>query len=402
MPHPALRPGGARSRTLAWGTLAMALAGGLAGGSPAVADDDLTVQGKFGETVENDNNPLLLASGVKPATGSVSSPEAIVNGDSQTAHADLDSRLDFNEYNLKGFSSTDLHTLYHTSYKGEVTSFGLNGGFDYDTTRTSELTNTGVNIAGIRHTGLTLSPQAGYGITPADQLFLNGSFQRSAYGNTLFYTNYDFYTLSPSFQHTFDPLNTGVVSINATEFRTASGINVGVDTIGPMVGWVRTLSETFSVTAAVGFQRSVNHVPAVIIGSTPGTWNYVYNFDLGYRDQQDTVHLTSSRNSAPEDNGSEAFVTAFGLTETHTVTTRLDGEISFQYQFQSYSRAVTGVSQDYLSVEPAMSYHLTEDLAVVPSYRYRRQDTLGISTPQSSSSVMIRLVYTPTRWSLGL
>ncbi len=368
---------------------------------PAAAGD-LTVQTKVSETVERDDNPLLLSTGAKAVTGSITSPEAIVGDDSATGHADIDTRLDLNAYDLPGFSSMDVHTAYHTSYKGETTQLGLNGGLDYDTTRTSELTASGVNTAGIRHTGINLSPQAGFNLTPIDQAVVNASMLRSIYGNTTLYTNYDFYTLSPGLQHSFDPLDTGLIAINAAEFRTISGLQSSTNSIGPSVGWTRKFSENFTATTSVGLQRTINHAQAGVQGSPPGSWDFIYNFDLAYQGVQDVLHLTSSRASSPEGNGAEALMTSFGLTETHTVTTQIDGALALQYQFQSYSLNIPGVATDFLSVSPSLRYHFTENWTLAPSFRYRRQDVLGIATAQSSSAITVNLTYTPVRWLLGL
>lgn len=392
---------GVLMRARGWVFLAAAAGGILSAQTPAVADD-LMVQAKGTETVEHDDNPLVISRGVKSVTGSITAPEAIVNDDTPTTHVDLDTLLDFNEYDLADFSSTDVHSNFHSSYKGEVDSLGLNGGFDYDTTRTSELTSTGVNIAGIRHTGFNLSPQAGFGISPSDRIFLNASYLHSSYGSTTLYTDYAFYSLSPSLQHEFSQQDTGFVSLEANRFETASGPQAGVDSIGPMVGWVRTLSERFTLSGSMGFQRSINQVPTSSVGNSSGTWSFIYDFDLAYRDQQDVLHLTSSRNSSPESNGAEALVTSFGVTEVHSVTTRFAAELSLQYQFESYTTRVTGVASDYMNVSPSLRYDLTDDLAVVPSYRYRRQDTLGVAGAQTSNTVMVNLVYTPTQWLLGL
>src|SRR5579862_6213433 len=204
---------------------------------------DLTLQPKFTESGEVDTNPLLLSSGAKTAIGSITSPEATINDDTPLAHLDLDTRIDFNEYDLPEFSSNDLHTQGHASYKGATSFFGTSAGLDYDTTRTSELTGSGINVAGVRHTGLSFSPQGGFNLSPLDIVSANASYTRAQYSNTLLFTDYDTYSVGPGYQHTFDALNTGTAGLQASRFQTTTGPSITFDTYNPTVGWNRTFTQ---------------------------------------------------------------------------------------------------------------------------------------------------------------
>jgi hypothetical protein len=364
--------------------------------------DDITLQPKGTEFVEVDNNPLLLSKGARTAIGSVSSPEATINDDTATTHLDLDSRVDVNEYNLQGFSSVDDHEAFHSLYKGEVIQAGLNGGYDYDTTRTSELTTSGINIAGIRHSALNFAPQAALNLSAADTLALSGSYNRTQYGDTARYTNYDYETLTPAYQHNFDPLNLGTVALQATRFTTTIGPSVTIETVGPQFMWTRKFSERLTGTAGLGYQATINSLPAGLPNAGAVTWDYNFNFEVKYTGLQDTFDFTATRQPAPNGSGTETLTSAVNLDWLHAITTRISVEMAGTYQSSAYTTRAVGTQSDYLSLSPTLHYHLTEELDLSAQYRYRRSESTSAGTSASSNAALIHLTYTPTQFLLGL
>jgi len=374
---------------------------GLGARDKALADDG-TIQFKGSETVEHDDNPLLLTSGAKSVNGSITEPEATINEDTPLIHLDLDTKLDFNEYDLPHFSSTDTHVAYHSNYKGQTLQFGLDGNVDYDTTRTSELTASGLNIAGIRHLGVTYTPHAEVFITPVDQAVFNGSYNNTTYADTKLYTDYRFISANPALQHALDPLDTVSAGIQSTEFGTTVGPAVTIYSIGPLFGWTRNFSQRLSATATLGAigsygATSISNPP----GSSPMSYDYTYSLDLAFTGQQDTIHLTASRSPSPEGNGTEALQSSYGLTERHAVTTRTDLDLSAQYISSSYTQKIIGAQASYISLSPKVNYHLTQEWEFSSEFRYRHQDSTGIGQSASSNAILFHLIYTPTTLSLG-
>jgi hypothetical protein len=381
--------------------LAMAIAaGGLGLGKEARADN-VTVQLKAQESYEQDDNPLLLSNGATTLFGFVTQPEAIVNDDTPLVHLDLDSRLDINEFNEPHFNSTDAHDAFHSTYKGETTQFGIDGNVDYDTTRTSELTTSGINLAGIRHMGLTFSPHAVANLTPVDQALLNVSYNDTRYFNTRSYTNYSYLVASPMIQHSFDGLDIGSAGLQATEYATSEGPPISIYTVGPQFGWTRNFSQRLTATATAGAIAT----DSIVQNRAPGTgqlsYDYTYSLDLAFTGLQDTIHLTASRNPTPQGNGTESLQSSYGLTEKHSVTTRTDLSLSLQFITSEYAQKLNGTQQDFISISPVLTYHLTREWDVSSEFRYRRQDVVGGSVPGTSDAVLVHLVYTPSLMALG-
>jgi len=363
---------------------------------------DIEVQVKGNETVEHDSNPLLLQTGGRPSIGSITSPEVLMSGDTPTLHGDIDNLLNVNEYNLANFSSVDYHGNFHTSAKGLSTFAGLNGSLDYDTTRTSELLTSGINIAGIRHTGISLTPQAGINLSPVDETFVNGVFSHTLYSNTVSFTDFSDYGVTPAYQHTFDPLNTGALLFNVNRYQTTNTAPVRIDTLGPSVEWIRKFTQEFSVTATAGYQKTISTLPPFFPPpTTHERYDYTYSVNAAFTGQQDVIHFVSTRSSVPSGNGTETLATNFTLTESHTITTRWVAELNATYQTQAYSVQATGNQSAYMSISPDLRYHITPNFDLVPSYRYRDKEFVGGATSVSSQAVFISLVFNSTKADLG-
>jgi opacity protein-like surface antigen len=366
--------------------------------------DPLRVQGKLSQTFEYDENPLLSTREHEAAMGSITSPELLLNADFPGLTNQLDLRADVNRYDLKGFDSDDFFGALRSRWVGTVWSASLNASFDYDTTRTSELGTSGINAAGIRHSTVSLGPEIGVALTPQDMVNLGGSYVRSAYGDTRRYTNYEVLGLSPRFAHAFDERNSALATVRLSRFQTRTGPTTTVDTVAPMAGWERKISETLTVSALVGIQQmrsSVGSTASVGQGDSSST-DLVFDSSLTYRDQQDRIVLALNRQPSPSGDGTMNQATGVSLSLTHTLSppVRLNLDLSYKVTELSGNRGESN-ERVYLTVSPRLSYRIIEDVDVGVSYRYRQQkDILGEIS--ESQSVLLNFVYTPVAADLGL
>ncbi len=344
-----------------------------------------TLQLQVDETVEHDSNPLLS---VKPLAvdGSITTPEAIFAEDTGTSHVDMDTKLNFNEYDAKNYSSVDSHTLFHVNDKELTWLFGATGNVDYDTTRTSELTASGINVAGIRHFGLTVSPQIGMNLTPLDQFLVNGSATESTYGNTTIYRNYENFTVSPTYQHTFNALDQGFIAVQASRFRTLIGPQVDINIVEPTMGWTHAFSQSLTASASAGVQRTYWDYANSLHIPDQSTWSYDYQASLTYTADQDQLTAAAARYPSPNGSGNVAQVTNVSATEAHHMTTTAEMDLTLSYQTSSYANAETGSQRSYFNVTPKFTYHLAMDMDLSVSYRYREQTLQGTSLSIASNA----------------
>ena len=375
----------------------------------AQASDIVTATSKVSETFENDSNPLLLPHGAQGVSGFVTTPELRLNADFPTIHSDLGTKIEDNRYNQKGYNSTDLHVTNHDSWKGEVWSTGLDAGFDYDTTRTSELGTGSQSVAGIRHRGLSFSGNVGANLTQTDQLLMQGTYLGSDYDDASRYTNYQVIGVTPSYQHSFTPLNAGLLTLQASHFSTTSGPPATVDTVAPMVGWIATPTQRLSLTATVGVNQmtSKSSTTTTTAGTKSTKFDAVFGLDATYKGVQDLVRGKLTRTPTPQPNGQMLQTTSFTVTERHSFSPTLEVNLNGQYQITNYSGTTnttttrsTGNETAFMSLSPSLVYHVLQDVDLNLTYRYRQQLTLRQETAQSNA-ILVTISFAPGQKSLN-
>jgi hypothetical protein len=385
---------------------AMAPSQGLEPPPPA----PLSVQSQVTETLQYDTNPLLLSAGARSVFGSVTEPEFTLTGATETLRLDWDNKIDVNEFDRAAFSSTDYHTVLRGFATGETVFAKLIAGYDYDTTRTSELATSGFNVAGIGHQGLTASPEIGVILTQDDQILFDGSYQRGIYDNTLLYTNFQQFSATPQFVHAFTEDDSGILLMTASRFETLSGIAEHEESAGLGLGWQRRISARLNVTASGGGNWTDSYVSATIFAPASSTRKigYFYNLALNYTGEQDTIGITGSRNLLPEGVAAEAVQTSIHLAESHVFTPDLSANISATLQNNNYSgsdaaasAAFLGGTGQSLEADAGLSYRLTETLALSPTLRYRDKEFVGGGSTAVSRSALVTLVFSPHAAVLG-
>ena len=378
-------------------------------GTATLGTSSVSVQTLLTETVEYDTNPLMQPTGAKALYGSITSPQVIVTSDTPTEHVDLTVLMNANQFNLAHYGSEDGHATLNASDKSAHWTGTLGATFDYDTTRTSEATTSGVEIAGVRHAAGNVSPSLTYNASQVDLLTLAGSYGETRYANTQVYTNFMQGTLTPSYTRVLDQSNLVLVTAVARHFETRTGQGVQFNDFGGNVGWKSVLSQILSLTGDVGAIRRISSydaVPPLLPETGASVWELTFDAGLTYQGLLDTLTLSASRAPTPLSVRSEADVTRLSLSEAHFATERLELDLSGTYQFSNYSGNQQGsayIQKNYVTVNPQVQYHITDTVSFSLSYNYRRQqsESLGSSTlvydPASSNAVMFVISFAPYR-----
>ena len=367
------------------------------------AADAVTAQTMFNQAFQYDSNPLLLARGNKAVSGSLSSPELLVTGDMPTEHFDLDARLDGNEYDLPGYSSLDTHNKARFTEIGETWQATIAGTFDYDTTRTSEVLASGINTAGIRHTGIGLQPQFQVNLSPLDILQVSPSYTRNLYADTRLYNDYDYAGIAPLWQHALTDLDTLQLGGQLGRYQARSGPSITIDNAGPSLGLGRRFSERLSVSVNAGAQEMWFHYGLPLGLPDARTLGYTYSVTTTYQGQQDSLQLVAGRQPTPNANGSENETTTVNATAVHFVTTMLETDLTAIFQHFDYTGVQAsrkaGLQREFISLAPKILYHLTQALSVDLTYQYREKDVIAGETGVSNV-ILMNFTYHPLAFSM--
>jgi hypothetical protein len=425
--------------------LVVLVLGGAAGGwaraqvAPAATPtptpvSPFTVRTSVTEAADYESNPLLTPQGAKPIYGSISTPQVEVLASTPTQSFDLTALMNANEFNLTHYSSEDGHAVLAYSNTGAIWTEKLGATFDYDTTRSSEETTSGIEVAGIRHAAATLSPEIDYLITPRDRLSVQGSYGATRYSDTQIYTNYIQAAVAPSYTRVLNETDQLSFGLLARRFETRSGPSVQFTDEGATLEWQGQFDPRWTFDGTVGgVHRSsryaainsvqiggatvscganasvqvdgstVTCVGSQIAGAT--VWEVTYGLSAIYKGQTDGAIFSVSSTPTPLSVRTEAEVTKFSVTGSHQLTPHWELDLSLSYQFSDYG-ATEGpnayLQKYYLSASPKIQYHLTESLSLALSGSYRRQqgESLGdgFSTsydPAEAATVQFTISYSP-------
>lgn len=376
-------------------TLAGLPAAILLGSLPSHAEWTLQTIGSESATYET--NPLLLAHGAQSLYGSNTAPEIVFKDETPTRTFSSDTTVNYQYFDHTSFNTTDVHEKIGFDKKIQRWEGALPAQFDYDSTRTSELTNFNRVTKPVQHLGYSFSPDLTFEVNPVDKLGLAGYYTKSEYDKTTF-QDYQSYSITPSFTHSFDPKNTGIFQIEAQRYQTVTGPNITVETVGPSIGWVAILTPRLSGKATVGVQESQQYGS----GAVARGWslNNIFSGNLDFNGQEDTSHLLFSRSQYPFNNGTEALLTSISLTDTHNINENFSLNLGGSYQYATYQASANGNFGSMLGGNGGLAYHVTQHVDLTSAYQYRRETLTGTSGTIEDHTITIGIVYRPEAWTL--
>lgn len=355
--------------------------------------DGLQVDIAGSETGQWSSNPLLATGDVKALFGSTTSPEITLKNATPTSSLSLDTRVDHNQFNQSAFNSTDAHANADTSLQNQRWQIGSHLLADYDTTRTSEITDFGLHNVIARHTGLGVAPQVSYTPNALDTFSISGSAASSRYNNS-FFTDYATYAVTPSYSRHVDPLNTGTFSVQAQRYQSTKGPSIRIDSLGPMLGWQTALSPRFSFHASAGAQTARQYNGGVAAGSW--TWQPVFAAGLSFKGKEDSIDLDGTRSQFPYGNGTEALQTKYEVEARHALNSAFTLTFGGSYVTASYQVFTPDTVDNLATGHVGIDYHMTEHIDLDAHYQYRIEQLTGSGATPKDHAVMLSLAYHPT------
>jgi hypothetical protein len=361
---------------------------------PVAPEAGLMAQVTGTETFTYDTNPLLIVSGAKPLAGSTTAPELLLSDSSDAGKLSLDTTIDGNAFDRPQFDSVDGHEVIAGAYQTAQWAYAAKGTADYDTTRTSEITTFGIDLPRVRHTGFGIAPSVSYSPTLIDRLTLEGSAASARYDNAAF-IGYDFYTVKPSYQHNFDPLNAGIFSLQAERYQSTTGLRQTTDSVGPSLGWLATLTPRLSLLVTSGFEETAQSGEASTLNGRSGGLDYVFSGAMKFAGLQDLAQVMVSRQQSPFSNGTEALLTSLSVAETHALNTRVSVVANAAYENAAYAQAAGVNLAAQLSLGGGVVYHASEHLDVSADYQYKNEKLTNIGGAILDNTVIFSLIFHP-------
>lgn len=359
--------------------------------SPALAED-LKVEASLAETAVWDTNPMMRTQDVKTLYGATTTPRFHLEKETPTSGLSLTTWLENNVFNLHEFDSTDFHGQTELNKKTQrlSTALGLTG--DYDTTRTSELTTFGLDTGTIRHLGYSASPTVEYALSPLSKVGLTGNYSKSIYDASN-YVDYHTFSASTSYQQNFNERYAGVLALSARRYQSDEGPERFVDSIGPTLGVLATITPEWSAELRAGREVSRDKLDGMIVQDW--TWNSIYTAKLHYKGDQDQFLFSSERAQQAYANGTDSLLTTLAVRDDHRINELFSVNMALSYQFSDDEQTTDNRLDNLYAGNLGVTYHVTSSFGLSTSYGYKRETFTREDGIARQNIVRLGLTYRP-------
>ena len=347
---------------------------------------------KAAERFSLDSNPLKLSSGSDTLMGSETTLGVIVGDVTPTHQVYLDSQVNINRYDTSDFNTINLHEnlgLFKSNQRWRV---GVDGRFDYDTTRTSEITSFGIAIPHVRSTGLSLAPQLSFKQNAVDNWSFNSYFSKVGYDNAAF-IDYKAYSINPSYSHNFDPNNAGIIILNFQRYESDNAAKSQMDSVGPSLGWTSIINDELNTKVTAGIERSERS--SNLSTDEDSRLNYVFSASANFKGLQDVASITATRSQQQFGSGESALLTSFDVKEAHSFNEKITLSGNANYSYTNDSSPLTVNLDNQFKVSGGIAYHVYGDLDLTSSYQYINQKLTGSSDTIKEQILLIGIEYHP-------
>jgi len=341
------------------------------------------------------SNHQMLIHNAKEIYGSITTPTITIENKTPTSSISLKNTIVQNLFNETEFNSTDFYNNNTLSRRTERWEATLNAGFNYNTTRSSEITTFGTETKNDRHIGYNLSPVITYTPSVKNSFTLSTGFNASRYENSARNTDYNIYSSNFSWGHALSQFSTSYLSLNARRYETQNNNDETVDSIGPSVGWRMILSEKLTTILTVGAEAS-RQKSSLSNTKKKWLWNNVFSGKLIYKNEQHNLSVTISRQQQPYSNASSSLLTDISFSEEYKFNNLLTGNIGSKYQRAKASSLSSSNLKSRWTANTGIKYSLTKKMNLGAYYKYKEEKLTNTNGKQTDNSFLLRFTYNPT------
>ena len=314
-------------------------------------------------------------------------------------------------YGEAGLNTNNYDFSLRSSYKGERDTLGLDVDAIRDPTLVSELATTGVVLAYRQRNGITAKSSWNRSLTEATALIASYSLTNVHYDDTAGTSLIDYQDQSASFgvQSNLDERSLVSVSAYYDRYETNPS-SFTADTYGIQGGYERAFSETLRGNITVGWRRTQSTIQSnalvcngpIIVGVCFGTITevtsaqknttsgYTLNAFLEKRSETDALSSQVSREIYPTGVGSLVQTDRVQVGWTKQWSETFSSSLSAAaYKSQYIGGVVTGSDSRYYTIEPRLSWRLSEWWVIDAGYHYAHQKSQ--SNPLSASANVVYL-----------
>jgi hypothetical protein len=368
-------------------------------------------QSSLNQQVSYDDNFDLATRSDEAESEWQSNSSAVLNVGASTASLEmqLNSVFDYAYFpETSSLNSADQAFNFNSTYQLERATVGLGADFIRDTTRTSDVNDTGLFIrANKRRQLYRVGPTWTYQVSQRDTLGAYGDYSSVSY-QTKDLDSYWQTTGGFDWTHQLTARTQLQARLSGLHFHSGAGGDEETNSVSAEIGGTHDFSERWGASFFAGPRyvwidntaRSHTEDMPERTSERDDSAGYVLNANVRYSaGEQTSVFATAARGVDPgTTTGIIEQTTAFGLSLNHQLLERVAINLSSSYSIQE-SIGDNSERRDYATVSPGVSWRLTKDLLLDCSYRFSWQRFDQTGEYANSNAVFATLTFQLPRLS---
>ncbi len=365
---------------------------------------DWTIGGRVQERIEFDDNIRLVTENKEQAFGSTTTLDLNVVARTPASALNVTVGLGKTVFiGAEGSDSFDQRLAAGGQHRTQRVTLSANAGFDRETTRTSEIIDTGRTDVDEERISLTLGASVAYRASELDSITLSSNFSDVSFDSgSGELTDFRTYGGGVSWSR---PLTARIalnVSLTASRFETRSGRQVESNSYGVDIGLTRALLENLQWAGSTGVTRVSTDSQELVGGSLVSrqSTSTGFNTDSGvsYTFERTTIRADVATGFSPSARGELVERDTVGAGVDHRLTPRITLFVSGSFQRNTSQRDTSTTSdttgdRTFWSVEPGVRWAFLPDWTASASYRYRSSDVGDTGERAVSNSVLATVAY---------
>ncbi len=392
-------------KTLSWGASALLIV--LWDGGALAAE--WSVGGQVRERIAFDDNVRLVTENKEQAFGSTTTLD--LNVEARTPASALNATVGLGKtvfIGAEGLDSFDQHLAAGGQHRSQRVTLSANAGFDRETTRTSEITDTGRTDVDAERTGLTLGASVAYRASRLDSITLSSNFSDVSFDSgsgSGDLTGFRTYGGDVSWSR---PLTARIdlnVSLTASRFETQSGRQEDQEesnSYSVNIELTPALLENLEYRGSVGVTHVSTDFQELVGGSLVSRQRTStgFNTDSGvsYTFERTTIRADVANGFSPSARGEVVERALVGAGVDHRLTPRITLFVGGSFQRDTSQRDTSTTSdttgdRTFWSVEPGVRWAFLPNWTASASYRYRSDDVGDTGERAVSNAVFATVAY---------
>ncbi|OUS12723.1 hypothetical protein A9Q89_04805 [Gammaproteobacteria bacterium 53_120_T64] len=353
--------------------------------------------------LETDNNVRLVPDDEDAISGYRLSPDFTGRVLTPTLDAKFSLLLDLDRFDDSAYDTDDQDLKLSLKRQWQTDEFGVSGGLKRDSTRTSELQDTGrISNQTVRKETASVSPYWLHTLDQRHSVRADFSYQDVEYASNN-YSDYEAMAASFSWLYQLTERTALQLQFHGSNFET-DGVfqSVESDAFGLRAGFETAITERLQLNVLAGASRvDTSYLTTLANVSDDQSTATFVDAKLNYSSERSRWGVQLSSDATPSGDGYLRVNNRISTNWVYQLSPYMETTLQILYgENESLDDRIQD-QRDYANIEASVRYRLSPKWNIIARYRHRQQDRENQAGAAESDALFLTLRYYPSEmtWS---